>query len=118
LNCYFENVNGSNFDFRSGVLEKNNFKKCNFFSSCFRGSMISENNYINSIFNNCDIKNIIFKKNIYEKTVFKFSNLFKSKFLNENLLGLDIQDCNTFLCVFKDSVVAENLNLDKYTFAE
>ena len=101
-----------------GVIEKTNFKKCNFFSSCFRGSAISENNYSNSILNNCDIKNIVFNKNIYENTVFKFSNLFKSKFLNENLFGLDIQDCNTFLCVFKNSDVAKNLSLDKYTFIE
>ena len=110
----FENINASNFDLRAGILHKNNFKNCNFFNSCFRGSKILENNFNFFILSNCDIKNIIFEKNIYQNTTYKLCNLFKSKFLNEELSNLQLKNCNTFLSIFEESFGYDDLELDKF----
>ena len=114
-NCTFENINASDFDLRAGLLIKNNFIKCNFFNSCFRGSKLTENNINNLKVNNCDMKNIIFESNNYTETSFSYSNLFKSMFKNENLKTLELKSCNTFLCIFNKTSGLEILDVDKYS---
>ena len=90
-----------NIDFKATQIEKE-YDYCHFFNCNFDSANLSNVTFVESVFENCNLSNVVLTETCLNDV----------KFINCKMIGLNFNDCNTF--IFSIDFVGCNLSLSSF----